>query len=425
MIDIQKLRDNLTAYKSMCTHRQLDIDVDQVLALDEKRKTLQLQIDQLKHQQKEYAQQQQYDQAKALKEQIKPTEEEFNQTKKKLQELLYTLPNFIHPDVPVGKDENENIVIKTVGTPKSFDFPVKDHEDLWTALWVIDKEKAAQVTGARFVYLKGDIVLLQNAITQLIFDTVTNEKTLQQIIQDNKLTITAKPFTPVIPPLMINFETAEKMGRLHPIDDRFVFPDDNYMMIGSAEHSLWPIHMNETLDEAQLPMRYIANTPAFRREAGTYGKDTRWILRQHQFDKIEMEVFSTAATSEEEQKLIVAIQEYLLQKLDLPYQVMQICTGDMGKLDYNQIDINTYMPGQNTYRETHTSDLMTDYQSRRLNIKVKKTNGETEYVHMNDATACAMGRMLIAIIENNQTKDGKIAIPEALQPYMHGQKNIG
>ncbi len=183
--------------------------------------------------------------------------------------------------------------------------------------------------------------------------------------------------------------------------------------------------MNETLDEAQLPIRYIANTPAFRREAGTYGKDTRGILRQHQFDKIEMEVFSTAATSEEEQKLIVAIQEYLLQKLDLPYQVMQICTGDMGKLDYNQIDINTYMPGQGTYRETHTSDLMTDYQSRRLNIKVKKTDGETEYIHMNDATACAMGRMLIAIIENNQTKDGKIAIPEILQPYMHGQKHIG
>lgn len=237
--------------------------------------------------------------------------------------------------------------------------------------------------------------------------------------------IKATPFTPVIPPLMINFETAEKMGRLHPMEDRFTFPEDKFMMIGSAEHSLGPIHMDEVLDAKDLPIRYVANTPAFRREAGTYGKDTKGILRMHQFDKIEMETFCLPEDGLAEQELIVGIQEYLLQKLELPYEVMAVCTGDMGNLDYRQIDINTYIPSQGRYRETHTSDYMTDYQARRLNIKYKKQDGTREYVHMNDATAFAMGRILIAIIENNQTADGKIQIPTVLQPYMHGKTIIG
>lgn len=176
--------------------------------------------------------------------------------------------------------------------------------------------------------------------------------------------------------------------------------------------------MNEVLDANTLPLRYVANTPAFRREAGTYGKDTKGILRMHQFDKIEMESFCLPEDGLQEQELIVAIQEYLLQKLELPYEVIAVCTGDMGNLDYRQIDINTYIPTQGKYRETHTSDYMTDYQSRRLNIKYKKEDGTRDYVHMNDATAFALGRILIAIIENYQTADGKIQIPAALQSYM-------
>ncbi len=209
------------------------------------------------------------------------------------------------------------------------------------------------------------------------------------------------------------------------MEDRFTFPEDKFMMIGSAEHSLGPIHMDETLDAKDLPIRYVANTPAFRREAGTYGKDTKGILRMHQFDKIEMETFCLPEDGLAEQDLIVGIQEYLLQKLELPYEVMAVCTGDMGNLDYRQLDINTYIPSQGKYRETHTSDYMTDYQARRLNIKYKKEDGTRGYVHMNDATAFAMGRILIAIIENNQTVDGKIQIPTALQPYMHGKTIIG
>ncbi|MDP2669937.1 MAG: serine--tRNA ligase [bacterium] len=424
MIDLQKVRDQIQAYKTMCAQRNMEVDIDRVISLDDQRKALQGQIDQLKYQQKQHANEQQYDQAKALKEEIKVLEEQFTAVKQELEILHYTLPNFIHPEVTIGKNEDENVILKEVGTPRTFDFEIKDHEELGIALGILDKEKAAQVAGARFVYLKGDIVLMQNAIAKLTFDTLTNEKILAKIIKEANLNVSERPFVPVIPPLMINFETAEKMGRLHPMDDRFIFPEDKYMMIGSAEHSLGPLHMDEIIPEESLPLRYVANTPAFRREAGTYGKDTRGILRVHQFDKIEMEIFSTPEQSEEEQKLIVAIQEYLLQQLELPYQVIGICTGDMGKPDYRQIDINTYMPGQGNYRETHTSDLMTDYQARRLNIRTQKPDGTKEFVHMNDATAFALGRILIAVMENYQNADGTITIPKVLQSYV-GKERIG
>jgi len=424
MIDIQRIRENIQTYKKVCEHKKKDIDVDLLLKLDDTRKELQLKIDQTKFQQKELAAAQDYQWAKNLKTQIQEVEKDYNQTIEELNSILLQCPNFIHPDVPVGEDEDENVVIRTYGTATQFDFEPKDHEDLWKALGIIDKEKAAQVTGARFAYLKGDIVHLQNAIAALTFDVVTNQETLQKIIDANNIPTTAKPFIPVIPPLMINFETANKMGRLYPIDDRFTFPEDNFMMIGSAEHSLGPIHMDEVIPAEDLPMRYIANTPAFRREAGTYGKDTKGILRMHQFDKMEMETFSLPEDGLAEQDLIVAIQEYLIQQLELPYEVMAVCTGDMGNLDYRQIDINTYIPSQGKYRETHTSDYMTDYQARRLNIKYKKEDGTREYVHMNDATAFALGRIMIAIIENYQTSDGKIRIPTVLQPYMHGKQII-
>ncbi len=425
MIDINRIRADVEAYKQICANKNKNIDVDDLILLENKRKELQQKMDTMKHEQKTLAENKNYEEAKKLKIEIQKIEEEHSKKVRELNIVLLQCPNFIHPDVPVGKNEDENVVIRQYGTPKTFDFPVKDHEDLGKTLGIIDKEKAAQVTGARFAYLKGDIVHMQNAVAAFTFDVITDTNILQKIIDDKWLKIKATPFTPVIPPLMINFETAEKMGRLHPMEDRFTFPEDKFMMIGSAEHSLGPIHMDEVLDAKNLPIRYVANTPAFRREAGTYGKDTKGILRMHQFDKIEMETFCIPEDGLAEQDLIVGIQEYLLQKLDLPYEVMAVCTGDMGNLDYRQIDINTYIPSQGKYRETHTSDYMTDYQARRLNIKYKKEDGTREYVHMNDATAFAMGRILIAIIENNQTADGKIQIPTVLQPYMHGKTIIG
>jgi seryl-tRNA synthetase len=215
-----------------------------------------------------------------------------------------------------------------------------------------------------------------------------------------------------------------KMGRLDPKEDKYHIENDDLYLIGSAEHSLGPIHMNKTLEESEFPIRYVGYSPAFRREAGSYGKDTKGILRMHQFEKMELETFCLPENSIPEQEFLVAIQEYFLQKLELPYQVVLICTGDMGKPDYRQIDIETWMPGQNTYRETHTADLTGNFQARRLNTKVKRADGKTELVHMNDATICAMGRTMIAILENYQQKDGSIKIPEVLKKYMGGKEFI-
>jgi seryl-tRNA synthetase len=224
---------------------------------------------------------------------------------------------------------------------------------------------------------------------------------------------------------MIRPDVFKRMARLDPgqEEERYYLPKDDLYLIGSAEHTLGPLHMDETLKEEELPVRYIGFSPAFRRESGSYGKDVKGILRVHQFDKLEMESFTTPENSRKEQDFIVSVQEYLVQSLEIPYQVVSVCTGDMGGPDARQIDIECWMPGQGRYRETHTSDLMTDYQSRRLATKVKRKNGKTELVHMNDATAFAIGRILIAIIENNQTAEGKIRIPKVLQKYI-GKEEI-
>ena len=206
-------------------------------------------------------------------------------------------------------------------------------------------------------------------------------------------------------------------------DERYYLEKDDLYLVGSAEHTLGPLHMKETLFEKDLPKRYIGFSTSFRREAGSYGKDTRGILRVHQFDKLEIESFTTGENALLEQEFIVAIQEYLMQSLKIPYQVVFIATGDMGKPDARQFDIESWMPGQNKYRETHTSDLMGDYQARRLNTRVRFKDGTKEFVHMNDATVFAIGRMLIAILENYQKKDGSVKIPAVLQKYV-GIKDI-
>src|SRR6185437_5422380 len=223
-------------------------------------------------------------------------------------------------------------------------------------LGIIDNEKATEVSGPRFTYIKGALASLEMAMMRYAFDVLTSEKTLGEIIANNNLQISGKPFIPVIPPLMMRSQVMNRMARLDPIDDRFYFEKDDLVLIGSAEHTLGPIHMDEMLKEEQLPLRYVAQTPAFRREAGAAGKDTRGILRLHQFDKMEMESFAKPEDGLNEQGLMVAIQEYLMQQLKLPYQVIAVCTGDMGFPDQRQIDIESWMPGQDAYRETHTSD---------------------------------------------------------------------
>lgn len=360
---------------------------------------------------------------------IKKEAQHFDETKlseleTELNGLLLTLPNLPSDDTPDGPDESGNLVIRTVGNKPTFDFEPKDHLVLGTALGIIDTETAANVSGTRFTYLKGDLALLQQALVNFVFDLLTDTKKLSEIITEKKLAVSATPFIAVVPPLMIRPEVFARMARLEPREERYHIPSDDVFLIGSAEHTLGPLHMDEMLEEKQMPLRYFAFTPAFRREAGAYGKDTHGILRLHQFDKIEMESFSLPETSRSEQDFFVAIQEYIVSALKIPYQVMQICTGDMGSPDSRQIDIECWMPGQNRYRETHTSDLMTDYQARRLATRVKRADGATQIVHTNDATAVAMGRTLIAIMENYQQRDGSIKIPDVLQKFMRGRKEI-
>ena len=303
------------------------------------------------------------------------------------------------------------------GSVPKFTFTVKDHVQLGHDLDLIDNETASNISGARFTYLKNELALLQFALIQHAFFVLTSEKLLKKIADSVKKGFNAKPFSPMIVPVMIKPDVFGKMARLEPKEERYYIPSDDVYLVGSAEHTLGPMHMDKIILEQDLPLRYVGYSTAFRREAGSYGKDTKGILRMHQFDKIEMESFSKPEDSILEQNFFVAIQEYLIKSLEIPYQVVMICTGDMGGPDARQIDIECWMPGQNKYRETHTSDLMTDYQARRLNTRLKRKDNKIEFVHMNDATVFAIGRTLIAILENYQQKDGSIKIPKVLQKY--------
>ena len=339
--------------------------------------------------------------------------------------LLREVPNIPLPDVPVGKDDTENKVLKIWGKVPVFNFTPKDHVALGQDLDLISTEKASTITGARFAYLKREAALLEFALVQYVLSVVTSEKILKKIADSVEKEYSPKPFIPVVPPVMIRPEVFRKMGRLTEADkeERYYLQQDDLYLVGSAEHTLGPLHMDETLPEEALPLRCLGFSTAFRREAGSYGKDMKGILRVHQFDKLEMESFTAPEDSLKEQNFFVAIQEYLMQGLELPYQVVAVCTGDMGKPDARQIDIETWLPGQEKYRETHSADLMQDFQARRLNIKVKRKDGKIEFAHMNDATAFAIGRTLIAILENYQQKDGSVKMPRVLQGYV-GKKEI-
>ena len=408
MLDIKFIRENIKEVKDSIKKRGSKVDVDKLLRLDEKKRKIQTELEGISALKNKASKEIAKGDKKKIIAEMKKIDKKGDKIKpglvkveKELKELLYKVPNVLAKDVPTGKDESENKVIKKVGKVPKFSFPVKDHMELGESLGIIDKKTAAKVSGARFTYLKGKLALLQFALIQYTLDILVK-----------------KGFTPVLPPYMIQPDVYEKMARLSEEDkpEKYYLPEDDIYLIGSAEHTLGPMHMDEILNEKDLPLRYVGYSTSFRREAGSYGKDTKGILRLHQFDKIEIESFTTKDDSLKEQDFIVSVQEELIKKLNLPYQVVMICSGDIGSPDYRQVDIECWMPGQDKYRETHTSDLMTDYQSRRLNTRVRRKEG-LEFVHMNDATAFAMGRILIAIMENYQQKDGSIKVPEALHKY--------
>lgn len=432
MLDINYIKKNRKFIIEVAKNKKVAVDIDYLLSVYEQRQDLLQQIESLRADKNSIAEQMKLisnlsddekqnliQKGKDIKHNLQAIEESFVKVDELYRELMYKVPNIHSDDTPIGLSEDENVVLRQVGERPEFDFTPLEHWQLGKILDLIDTEKSAEVSGSRFAYLKGDLVLLQFALIQWVMSTLNSSNTIQQIIHKNGLgNLSYKSYNPVIPPVLMKSEVMKRMGRLDPIDDRYQTTEDGLMLVGSAEHTLGPLHMDEILDYRDLPLRYVGYSTAFRREAGTYGKDMKGILRLHQFDKIEIEVFSDKDSGFAEQDLILAIQEYLMQQLELPYQVVLKCTGDMGTPDIRAYDIETWLPGQNQYRETHTSDYMGDFQSRRLQTRYKDAEGDKNFVHMNDATVFAIGRILIAIMENYQQADGSIVIPKVLRAYL-------
>jgi seryl-tRNA synthetase len=433
MLDIQFVRDNPDLVAEKSAQKGYKVDVPQLLELDTERRTRLTQIDEIRARRNTLAgamknqkpSEEQIADGRQLKDELANLEADLNVIEEKYEALLKAIPNMPLEYVPVGATEDENQVVKTWGVPKEFDFEAKHDYQLGEAKDLIDKERAAKISGSRFAYLKGDLVRLQFAIVQFVMDVLGDEVILEKLIKENDLSISAKPFTPVLPPALLRTEPYVASARLNAEEVTYKIEQDDLWLNASAEHTLCTMYWNEILPEEMFPIRYIGYSTSFRREAGTYGKDVEGIFRMHQFDKLEMEVFSTPETGIEEHELLIAVQEYLMQQLDLPYQLIQKCTADIGKPNAAGTDINCWFPGQKQYRETHTADYMTDYQARDLKIRVRRTKGgEVDLVHTNDATAFALGRILKAIIENYQTGDGHIIIPEVLLPYFGGRTEI-
>lgn len=421
MLDIKYIRENSDKVKEATAAKQMDPAlVDKVLELDEKRRNLIQESEKLRADRNTAAKEKDIEKGKEVKKKLKEVEPELKKIEKEYKDALFQVPNLAADDVPVGKDESENKTIRTWGEPTKFDFEPKDHMLLGEKLGIIDTKRSAIISGARFNYLMGDAVLLQFALIQFALMALTDEKIISKL-SEKVGNVSSKPFIPVITPVLAKSEIMKKMDRFDPIDDRFYLKGDGLLLIGSTEHTLGPLHIDQILKEKDLPIRYLGYSTAFRREAGTYGKDTSGILRRHQFDQLELESFTVSENGESEQELLIAIQEYFMQQLEIPYQVVVLCTGDMGKPDIRHVDIEAWLPGQNEYRETHTSDYMGDYQARRLNTRVRNKN-RTEFVHMNDATAFAMGRTIIAILENYQQKDGSVKVPEVLRKWVGKEK---
>lgn len=435
MLDIKFIRENKEIVKNGAKKKRVEVDIDKLISLDDDRLKILKEVEDLRAEVNKVSNDIARDQDPALKtqlikemqvvkEDIKTKEEKLKSIIEEWQKLMIKIPNIPSVDTPPGLDESANKVVRSWGEKPQFPFTPKEHFELGKALGIIDTETAGEVSGARFSYLKGDLVLMQFALLQFCLEILTNEKKLEEITKQFDISVTPSIFTPVIPPVFIRPVVQVKMARFMTPEEHYMFPNDDLMLIGSAEHTLGSMHMNKIFEEKDLPIRYAGYSTAFRREAGAAGKDTSGILRQHQFDKLEMEVFSLPENAMQEQNFLVAVQEYILQKLNLPYQVVAICSGDMGFPDTRQIDIETWMSGQNKYRETHSSDYTGGFQSRRLNTRVRRSDGKIEPVHMNDATVLAMGRTMIAIMENYQQEDGSIKIPEVLQQYMGGKEFI-
>jgi len=414
MLDIKYIRENPDKVKQGCQNKQVSVDIDKLLELDKNHRKLLQEIEGLKSKQNKLGKNQQ-EEAKIIKLKIKKLNPELEKFHLKCKSLMKQIPNMPLEDVPVGKDESANKILRIEGEKTKFssrggqEFDPKDYLEIAEALDIIDVKRAAKASGTRFGYIKGGAALLEFALIQLASDTLTKEG-----------------FVPIVPPVMLTGKAMAAMGFLDKKSDTeevYHLEKDDLYLVGTSEQSIGAMHLDEVFNEKELPKRYFGFSTCFRREAGAYGKDTKGILRVHQFDKIEMFSFCKPENSSEEHKLILRLQEKLMKKLKLPYQVVHLSTGDISASSASTYDIETWMPGQDTYRETHSTSNCTDWQARRLNTRYKNKDG-VKFVHTLNGTAFAIGRMIISIIENYQQKDGSIKIPEVLQKYMGGAKEI-
>lgn len=433
MLDINFIRANRQKVEDAIHNKVYDIDLDEILRLDDERKELSREIDALRQERNQISAQMKggkpdpklIEQGKELKAKLAEIEPKLAEIEQDFITKLKQVPNVYEDDVPIGLTEDDNQVAEVCGKIPEIKDP-KNHYEIGQARGWIDKERASKVAGARFAYIKGDMVKLQMAIVNFVMNSLSNQEVIAEIIDKAGLKgqVSDKPFTIVLPPLMLRTEMYDAMDRLEPREDRYKIEGEELWLQGSAEHVLGSMHAGEIFEEKELPVRYLGYATSFRQEAGTYGKDMEGIIRMHQFDKLEMESFSTKETSRKEHELFVAIQRWLVEQLELPYRVIRKCTFDIGKPDARGIDIEVWLPGQDKYRETHTADYMTDYQSRRLQTRVRRDSGDLELVHTNDATAFALGRIMIAIIENYQNPDMTVRVPKVLQKYLDGKEII-
>ena len=416
MLDPAILKDNLEVLESNISRRNLEIDVNYLINLNEERKSLRFNAEQKRSQQKELGKQianadknekeQLLKKASELSDEVKLL---FEQVDKKDEEFLsqwVKIPNLISKTSPDGKSDKDNLEIKKVGNVKEISNP-KDHLEIASKLNLIDVEKASEVSGSRFAYLFGDLVKIEfNLVSWAL----------------NKLS--EKGFTPTVPPVLVRENALYGTG-FFPDDAEQVYeiPNDDLYLVGTSEVPLAALHANEIINMEELPIRYAGFSTCFRREAGTYGKDTTGIFRVHQFDKVEMFSFCNPEKSEEEHEFILSVEEELLQSLEIPYRVVDVCAGDLGASAAKKYDIEAWMPSQNTYREVTSCSNTTSFQARRLNIRAK-SEGETSILHTLNGTAIAVGRILIALIENNQTEDGKVEFSDKVAEII-GVKNLG
>jgi len=422
MLEIKFVRQNLEKIEKSLANRGETADLETFKECDTQRKSLLLEIESLRHRRNVVSekiaamkknQEDADDLVTEMREvggRIKTLELDLTENEEKINQILFGLPNLPHTSVPIGKDSSENPVLKKTGTPPDFDFEPLPHWTLGENLKILDFETASKITGARFPLYLGAGAKLERALINFMLDIQTTEHGYREIL----------------PPFMVNRDSMTNTGQLPKFEeDLFKLEGWDYFMVPTAEVPVTNIHKGEILDEGMLPILYTAYTPCFRSEAGSYGKDTRGLIRQHQFNKVELVKFTLPETSYDELETLLNNAEKILKYLGLPYQVINLCTGDLGFSAAKTYDIEVWMPAQGVYREISSCSNFESFQARRANIRFKRKGKKgTELVHTLNGSGLAVGRTFAAILENFQQADGSVIIPEALRPYMGGMEKL-